>query len=86
MRKMLGVLLLAVMVIGVVPMLASAECSPDAGAVGTACVDGGVVTLDGNDSNPDPFDGSIVVDTNNGTICADSKDPDDVGYDPICAP
>lgn len=88
MKKAIMLVLLLVMAIGMVPMLGHAECSPpEIGEVGSVCVDGNVITADGNDANPSPLSGWIQVDGDAGTICADDHgSPDGEDQNPTCVP
>ncbi|HEX9695976.1 MAG TPA: hypothetical protein VGB64_06655 [Actinomycetota bacterium] len=76
MKKILALLML-VLAIGAAPMISSAdECTDVEG--NRACTTDTGVALDGDADNPDPLDGFITVDLENGGGCAsDDGDYDD---------
>lgn len=86
MKKAILLVLLLVMALALVPAISRADCAP-ATPAGTVCEEGGVITADGDATNPDPLDGWAQVDTNTGTVCADDQgSPGDEGGSPTCAP
>lgn len=84
MKKILGILALMVMALSVAPMISSADdcTSTD---IGRACTTEDGVAVDGAEGNPDPLDGFITVDLNNGGGCAsDEGSYDDPEADRTC--
>ena len=72
MKKILGLLLLMVLALGVAPMISSADDCTSAEVARVCTTDTGVA-VDGDEDNPDPFDGFITVDTTNGGGCASDE-------------